>query len=957
MAGLAAVAALPLQESAAPTQDDLLKILHGADPKDNDLMEHTDRFPESPIKTGEQELHEETAKEDPQQQIELQDPSQEQTLPDSPENQQETQPEESPEEQQEAEQQSPPQEQIQPQPQPQVQEVEPAQESPHSDGTEDESPVEESVLDAADVRPEPQPILVDLQKDISIGPGDLEGEEATYFGHEMEGLPIEPEDDYVVIHMEDETPFEDMEGTFVYGHLSENAPFDQGAEPLSFSSDELSPEPQMPSIPFEPEPQMQPFSEQLQPQMDSVSYDSGAPLNPEEELSHDPETESDYEQLPLEGSDDEYDNEFPVEYQPEREENMWSEPESDTVEDAYYADHPDVPVDLLSWLVPDFFDEDLAEYEEPHSDSSYYDHAPEIEDHLLNNPEALFEPQVSDDGNWEEPSVSETDDATDFMEDFNPGNEDDVIIEAVPLGMTDSGEREDTDDVSLVDFFIPYDDPVYSSVPQDYSSDVNNEEEDEHFVSPDTESFPVDDGLVVEPFLNIDVVEFEQDEPSLGEVLSENNPSEDSRYNVPWPTESDMTGKREIPEEDESVTILETQPVHFLDEESDLSYPSLLAILERDIAAAGPPKPWNNAKSLMTDFSPEADTVVDDSLTIEQEYPTEDSDDGTMDIIMINDPREGFDNFLDTSLEGDSQDTPRQPTPMAWYPEERRQPLYWQPRRRSDRLVPRVYYSVIDESPWRMFSGFFENTNDLTPSPLPNRPRETYVTADPFSFMNELPDEMPPKFLPSISRSGQHRFRGLDSPFSARNYPDMFTTPRLSFRDLIRGMTPDYQNTMHVNNIQRQRSMNYPQAFNPSMQYNVLPQQYSRTSQPLSYSSLFDLFEDDNNMGQDNYYPNRLERLSSYKSNNLPSGIFREDTMSMFSRGPQRYYEDYDSDLPFMSSSSYSSPRSLFPNYDRPRYEDNSPSFNRPRYSQNSYYHTGPYHPTPIYSRYAPEYY
>ncbi|XP_050712711.1 cell surface glycoprotein 1-like [Eriocheir sinensis] len=956
VAGLAAVAALPVQESAAQTQqDDLLQILLGVDPEDNDLFaENFDKVPES---RGGQALHEEVVEEQPQQQTELQDPVQDQTPPEDPpmeqklapeqdilDEQKQTQPQDSPEELKQAEPQNPPQEQTQLQPQ--VHEEEPGQDSPLPDGTEDESPGEESMLDTTDVQPEPQPIQVDTEEDLPIGPGDLDGEEATYFGHEMEGLPIEPDDDYVVLHVEEETPSQDMEGTFTYGLLNENAPFDQ-------------------SVPSGPESQMQPLSVQLQPLIDSLSHDSEVPLSPEEQLPYDPQTELDYEQLPHgmeDGPNPEYDSEFPAEtYQPNNEEDTQLEPESVPADDSYYSDHADVPSDLLSWLVPDFFDEEPTDYNESHYDSGYYDDEQAIEDQPPNKPEALFEPQESDGGKWEEPPTSEVDDATHFVDDSFLGNEGDVVmVEAVPRDTVDSRGRDDTDDVSLVDFFIPYDDSIYSRDPQEYSSDTNPEE-DEQYVSPDKEIFPVDDGLtLVDSFVNTDLVELEQDQPSLGEVLSENNPFEDGRYSDQWFTEDDMAGRREMPEGDEAVTILETQPIHIVDVESDVSYPSLLDILEKDTTAVEPAEPRRNEKSLMIGFTPEADTMVDDSLPMERDYLTEDPDDDNMEIIMINDPRENFDNFPATPLEDGSYNTQKQPTPMVWYPEDHHQPPYWPTFRSSDRPITKVYYSVVDEVPRKKFPGFFGSMNDLKfSSPLSNRPHQRAVTGDPFSFMNEIPDdEMPPQFLASLSTSGQQRFRGLDSLFPARNYPTMFTTPRLSFRDLIQGLNPDYYNTMHVNNIQRQSPQYYPQPINPFIQYNGHPQEYSHTSPPLPYSSPFDSFQDDDYMVEENYYPNRLERLSSYNPNNMPSGIFREDTMpEMYPRGPQRYYEDYTTDLPFMSSYSYGRSRSLFNDYERPQYEGNSPSYNRPHYPQNSHYSTGPYHPTPIYSRYAPKYY
>lgn len=952
MAGLAAVAAIPLLESAGPTQqDDLFKILLRADPEDNDIfIENFNKISESPI---EQPLHEEVAEEQPQQQPEPQDPAQDETPPedspteqkpapeqDIPDEQKQTQPQNSPEELKPEEPQNPPQEQ--PQSQPQAHEEEPSQELPLAIGTEDESPGEESMVDDTDVQLEPQPILVDTEEDLPIGPGDLDGEEAAYFGHEMESLPIEPNDDYVVLHLEEETPSEDVEGTLIYGLLNENAPFDQ-------------------SIPSEPEPQMQPFSEQLQPQIDSLPYDSEAPLSLEEHLPYDPQTDSDYEQLPLgvgEEPNHEYDYEFPAEvHQPDNEEDTWLESESVPEDDSYYSGHPDMPTDLLSWLVPDFFDEEPTDYDESHYDSDYYDEEQPGEDQPPTQPEALLDPQESDNGQWEEPPTPEDDDINDFVDDSFLGSEGAVV--AIPLPTLISRERDNTDDASLWTFFIPSEDSEYSPDPQEHSSDTSSEEE--QFVSPDEETFPVDDGLtLVEPFVNVDVVELEQDQPSLGEVLSENNPFEDGRYSETWFTEDDMEGEREIPEGDEVVTILETQPLPIVDEDSDDSYPSHLDILEDDTTAVEPAEPWSNEKSSMIDFPLEADTMVDDSLPLERDYLTEGPDDDTMEIIMMNDPRENFDDSFTTPLEDASYNTQRQPTPMVWYPEDHQQPPYWPTLGSSDQPVTKVYYSILDEVPRKKLPGFFESMNNFKlSSPLSNLPRQRSVTDDPFSFVNEIPDDdMPPPFLVSPSTSGQQKLKGLDSLFSTRNYPNRFTTPRLSFKDLIQGLNPDYYNTMHVNNIQRQSPQYYPQPMNPFLRYNGRPQEYSRPSSPLPYSSPFNAFQDDDFMVEEDYYPNRLGRLSSYNSNYMPSGIFREDTMAeMYPRGPQRYNEDYTADLPFLSSYSYSRSRPLFNDYERPQYEANPPFYNRPQQPQNTYYSTGPYHPTPIYSRYAPMYY
>lgn len=960
MVGLAAVAALPVQESAASTQqDDLLQAILTVNPEENNIFPDEDnKLPVSQTKDGKQALTEEITEEQLQQHSQLEDPLKEVQQKNLPEEQKETSPgdpvkeqdevqqQDSSHEQKQTQSQDPPEEEEEVKSQSLPQEVTQPQIQVHEqyfpDVTEAESPAEELS------QSEPQLILVDTEETLPHVLEKIEDDETTSFS-KMEGLPIEPNDDYMMINVKEEAPFLDMGSAFTHGHLEEKTSFDQEPGPVLYFPEKLPSKPQMDYIQFESEPQKESYSEELHPQMDPISYDYGAPLGREEEsFSSEPQTESDYEQMPWdikEKSGDEYDYEFPAETYQENREGLDSVPS----EDSYYSDQEGVPADTLSWHVPDFFDEEPSNYDDSLYDSSYYDQVPTIEDHPQNKPKTMFEQQVPYAGKWEEPSISEVSGPSDFLDGSLLRDEGDVaVIEEIPLDMTDSDKRI-TEDISLADYFIP--EHTYDGS-QEYSSDVTPEDEVQESDFPGEEAFFVDSSSTEdEPLLMTDVDELE--------ALSENGPSEDSRYISQWSVESDRGDRRVIPEGDETITILETQPLHIPDMQTDISYPIILEeVLEKN-AEEGQNAPWSNSESLMMEFTPEADLLVDSSLPKDRDYLSEASDDDGMEIIMINGPKENFDNFPATPIMYGSDNTRGRQPQTAWYPENDHQQLYWVPHRNSDRPDPKMYYSFTDEVQRRNFPRSFEPMNDrVFSSYFSSRPLETVITGDQFSIINDIHDEIPRPYFTAPSTSSRYEFKSLDFPFSNRNYPKMFTTPRLSFQDLLQNFNPSYYNSMHAEDNHGQIPSKFSShSYNPFLRYNGLSKQYSYTKPFLPYYSLpIKSINDNDYLLEENYHPNKLD-LSSYETNNMPPSIYFEDTMpGMYSRGSKRHYEDYTNDHPFLSTYFYSLPSSPPLTFERQQYDDNFPSFNKPQYSQESYYSTGPYHPKPIYTRYAPMY-
>lgn len=300
--------------------------------------------------------------------------------------------------------------------------------------------------------------------------------------------------------------------------------------------------------------------------------------------------------------------------------------------------------------------------------------------------------------------------------------------------------------------------------------------------------------------------------------------------------------------------------------------------------------------------------------------------------------------------------------PIVRYTDEQRSRPYWVPQRIPDQQFPKIYFSVTGERSRRKTPTFFDRMDEdvSLSSPPFYRAQKTPVMRNPFTFLNEvMDDDVPPQYLASSSPSRQFRYMGPDTVSSPRNYPDEFRTAKFSFLDLLRNLNPSfYDNTPSNNIVKKSSPPYYPQSYNSVEHYNDLPQQFPHTLPRVTYSSPFDSFQERDNSPVQDYYTNRPQSLSFYSSNNEPSSLFREDTMPrMYSRQPQRNFDDYTEDLPYMSSDSFSSSRFRFPFYQRPQYPTSSPVYMRPHYPRDSFYGMSPYHPRPMYPRYAPDYY
>ena len=1069
------MAALPVQENVASSlQSDLLKIIHNANPEENDLKPTTDEhLSVAPTKMEDEVTQTEVVNEEtqpqiqdpPQEQPQPEDPTQEQPQPEDPTQEQPQQSEpEDPLQQSQPLPESPPQEQPQPQdaPQPQTQDTpqeQPQPQDPEIDRSEEPSlpyvsegdePSEDSQFEAAQTWLEPQPILVySEEEDFSVESEEVEEDELNS-DMEMETFPDEPNDEYEVLQANEEPPSLDLEGTFVYRTRTIPIPFNNDEpflsdpeephqEPLPYDSDEkaFSFEPNMDSFPFEAEDLlMNPASEDhpydsgesfdSSPQMDSFpldneplesdyehlpygmegsfkhddydyqfrpnynywfqpdhdygfpteedqpdqdygfpseqnlpDYDYGFPSE-EDQLDHDygfpteeDQPDHDYgfpsEQnqpdhdygFPTEEDQPDHDYGFPTEEdQPHWEEDMSSLHEDGLAEESHHEPQEHSMVNLLSFLVSDFINLKSIDIDGSAYVTSSHDDMTD-EDSFAKNLGMQLESQVQDQTDkLEEPFSFEVFDDTVHSDDFLQEDED-----------TEETE-EAAGDVSFANFYIPvYDGSASANIPQEYPENGNPEDESEELVPHDEENYSVEDrDFHEEPALKTYDVHEEQDQPDRmmfsDSILFPENPSfEDERSTFLWSDEDSKEDQTEYLGDDIPVTILENPPTYIADVETDVSYPFLLEMLKKETVED---EPWNSAKSYFMDVKSDSDAEDDATIPLERNYLTKILDNDGMNIIVLKDPTENFDNFP----LGDEHE--EQQVPSTRYTQDQPTRPYWVPQRTQNQQFPKIFFSVTDEFPRGNIPVFYDQDVSFS-RPMSYHSLKKPVMRNPFTFLNEvLDDDLPPQYLASPSTS---RVMGPDTLSSPRIYHDAFKNPKFSFRDLLHQQNPSFYDDTYANNMSEQNSPPYyPQSLNSMRQYNDLPQQLSYTSPPAPYSAPFDSFQEHDYSPVQNYYSNRRPRSPFYSSSNGPSRLFREDTMpAMYSRQPRREFEDYTNDLPFMSRDFFSSPRPRFPFYPRPQYSTNSPAYKRPPYLHNNFYDVPPYHP--IFPRYAPDYY
>lgn len=1012
MAGLAVVAALPVLEQAPPSHTELLKKILSANPEENDLALTKDDEPsvvpttveEQPQPQNLQEESQSQPQKPPQPQLQespkpqLQDSSQpqpqdtpqEEPKPKDPPQEkpqpQDTQEEPQPQDttQEEPQQHDPQQEKSQPQnppePQPQAQdpEIDP-NEGPHA--SEGEAPGEESQPEVVEVWAEPPSIQAYPQEeDLSYESEELEQDEFNS-DQQMEMFRGETDEGYVVLEANDEFPSLDTEGTFEYEQRMMPLPFNEEEEepflpnpegpqmePVLYDSnaEELSFEPNMDSSFEEEELPMENVSVELQE--DSFPNDSEQFLGPSlvdySTLDEEPQ-ESEHEEVPHEMEEghfryDDYDSGSPVmgeqldyDYglhidQPHWEGDMPSEYDDGPVEEMYHESQDDSPLDIFSWLVPDYFDESL-DYDEPPFITSHHDDMSE-KGSFDGEPEMQPEPQGFDQiPYWEEPNTAAEffDDAVgdegSYLEGRHEVVEDEIMEPRTFEGTEDSADEvpfeseDDAGDMTFADFYIPVnDDPAYTGIQQEYPEEISSEDGGEELF-PLNEDDSIDDGFFPpEPQVKTYLDDEEQGQPDtemFGDILfPEYPPFKDEISSLLWPAEESDEDQTEYLGEDIPVTILESQPTYGGDVEPEMDYPSLLDILKREIVREKQIEPWSGAKSLMMD------SEDDENPPLRRDYALDSLENDAMNIIVFKDNRKNFDDFPITPL----VDKPQEP--FIKYVKNQPMKPFKVPQGTSDQLFPKVFFSISDELPRRKTPAFFDHMDeDISFSHrLPHHSLKTPTMRNPFTFLNEvLDDDLPPQYFPS-----------------PRNYPDTFKTPKFSFRDLLQQLNPSFYDDTYMT-----KRNNYPpsyssQSYNSMQQYDGFPHQFSYTSPPMSYSAPFESFQENDYSGVPHYYANRPRAFSFHTSDNAPLSLFREDTMpKMYPHQPVRQYDEYTDDHPFMPTHSFNTPRPQFPFYQRPLYSANTPVYRTSPYSHNNFYGNGPYHPTPIYSRYAPDFY
>ncbi|KAK8403265.1 hypothetical protein O3P69_000413 [Scylla paramamosain] len=1010
----------PEENDLALTRDDKPSIVPTKveeQPQPQDLQVELQSEPQNPPQTQpqlqdssqpqpqDQSQEEPQPQDPPQEEPQPQDLPQEEPQPHDPP-QEEPQPQDLPQEQPQP--QDPPQEESQPQdlpePQPHVQGPEiDSSEGPHV--SEGEVPDKDSEPSVVEIRPEPPFIQVYPQEEnLSYESEELEQDEFNS-DQQMETFPGETDEGYVVLEADEELLSLDTEGTFEYEQRMIPLPFNQEEEPflpnpeepqmepVPYDSDEeeFSFEPKMDSFPFEHE-ELPMEDVSVQSQEDSFPNDSGEFLGPslvdsfpfiEEPLK------SEYEEVPheMEGlfRSDDYDSGSPMMgEQPDYDDglNMREDPphwgrdmpsvhDDGPVEGLYHESQDDSPVDLFSWLVPDYFDESL-DYDEPPFITSYHDDMSE-KDSFDGEPEMQSESQELDQiPYWEEPNfAAQTFDGTVSSDDSYLEDKHEVVDNENMESITFEGTEEAADDVpfetedgagdvSFADFYIPInDDPAFTDIPQEYPESSNSEDGGEELV-PLNEEDSLNDGLFhVEPEMKTYLGDEEQDQPDtemFGDILfPEYPPFKDERSSLLWPAENSNEDQTEYLGEDIPVTILESQPTYIADVEPEMNYPSLLDILKREIVREDQVEPWSGAKSIMMDATSNLDAEDDKISPLRRDYVSDSLENDAMNIIVFKDTRKNFDDFPITPMVDDYVNTHEPQEPVIKYAENQPTKPFWVPHGTSDQLFPKTYFSISDKLLRRKTPAFFDHMDeDMSFSrPLPRRSLKTPIMRNPFTLLNEvLDDDLPPQYLPSPSMSRRLEFMGPDTFSSPRNYPDAFKTPRFSFRELLQQLNPSFYDDTYMAKYNNYSPLYSSRSYNSMQQYDDLPHRFSYTSPPVPYSAPFKSFQEHDYSGVHNYYANGPRVFSSHASNNAPLSLFREDTMSeMYPHQPVRQYDDYTDEFPFIPADSFSSPRPRFPFYQRPQYSAKSP------YSYNNFYGNGPYHPTPIYPRYAPDFY
>ncbi|XP_045112115.1 cell surface glycoprotein 1-like isoform X2 [Portunus trituberculatus] len=935
-----------------------------------------------------------------QEEPQPQDPTQEEPQPQAP-TQEEPQPQdptqEEPQPQAPTQEEPQPQNPLEPQPQPQDPETDPSEGPYVSEG---EVQGDESQPEVVQVWPLSPFIQVYPQEEnLSYESEELE-QDVFNPDQQMEMFPGETDEGYVVVEANEELPSLDTEGTFEYEQRMIPFPFNQEEpflpkpeepqmEPVTYDSDEeeLSFEPKMDSFPFEQEKlPMEDVS--VESQQDSFSHDSGEFLGPglvdsfplDEEL-----LETEYEEEPHEMEEgyfrsDDYDSGSPtMEEQPDYDYglnmgedqlhwggNMPSVNDDGPVEELYHESQDDSPVDLFSWLVPDYFDESL-DYDEPPFITSYHDDTSD-KDSFNGEPEMQSEPHEMDQiPYWEEAYVP-----AEFFDDSHLEDkhivEDDTMEQILPEGTEEAAfETEDgAGDVSFADFYIPInDDSAFIGIPQEYPENSNSEDGGEELV-PLNEEESFDDGLFpVEPQMKTYQDDEEQGMPDVemfGDILfPEYPPFNDERSSLLWPAEDSNEDQTEYLGEDVPVTIFESQPTYVADVEPEINYPSLLDIMKREIVKEEQVDPWSGAKFLMMDTISNLDTEDDKIPSLRRDDVSDILENDAMNIIVFKENRKNVDDFPITPMVDDYTTSHEPQEPVNKYVGNQPTTPFWIPHGSSNQLFPKIYFSINDELLRRKTPTIFDHMNgDMSfPRPMPRRSLKTPIMRNPFTFLNEaLDDDLPPQYLPSPSMSRRLEFMGPDTFSSPRNYPDTFKTPKFSFHDLLQQMNPSfYDNTYNAR--QNDFSPSYSsQSYDSLQQYDDLPHHFSYTSPPVPYSTPFESFQERDYSGVHNYYANEPRAFSFHTSTNVPLSLFREDTMSKtYPHQPLKQYDDYTDDLPFMPTNSFSSPRPRFSFYQRPQYSASTPTYRRSPYSYNNFYGNGPYHPSPIYPRYAPDFF